>query len=251
MELKKKYYLPLLREQGKEIKENGYHQLQALGRKILTEGYSFDTFSESVTLFWRFVFKENIHFEPKNLAFVQRRTLRRIYRGDLSLYQEQKEIYPLLPECLRQRYTLNDVVARYEQSIEASYYWRRGRSITGLYRPQQDKCYILATAGREVKSSTIVHELTHRQVHHQRQENEARKGIRYDHEQEESFCRDVENTYIDLVFYRDQTRFQRERKELQERYRKCLQSLTPRRERQQRKERIEFYKDLLWGRRAV
>lgn len=194
MELKKKYYLPLLREQGKEIKENGY---------------SFDRLKESASLFWKFVFDYAPRFNQEHVRLVHRATIENLLNRSGS---ELEELYPFFPPSVQELYSLEEALARYQHSREFRFISRQDRrsTILGFYEPRKDTCYIAREGKRghryraQELASVAVHELTHREVQRQRSRKPEFVGrvLLNDYWLEEDFCRDVQMSYKELLFSR-------------------------------------------------
>ncbi len=194
-QLKKKYYLPLLREQGEEIKENGY---------------SFDRLKKSTSLFWEFVFGYMPRFNKEHVRVVHRAAIDDLLKRTRG---ELEELYPFFPPSVQELYSLEEALALYEHSREFAIISRleRKSTILGFYEPRRDRCYIAREGKRghhysvRELASVAVHELTHREVHQQRSRKPEFVGrvLLNDHWLEEDFCRGVQASYEELLFSRD------------------------------------------------
>ena len=219
-------------------------ELKSIGREIRRQGYSFERLQKSATLFWEMTFHENLDFEPRNIAFVDASILKQHCQHERAKQEESRKIYHSLPQSLREHYSVDDVIASYEHSQEASLLGSMRKKVIGLYVPRSDKMYILNTAQEELKTTIAVHELTHRQVYQKQRGKINPKLVLFP---EEDFCRDVENMYWGLLFNQDNSWSRYERNDLRRDYEIIL---NPRTHARFTKDRIQFYKALLGGERV-
>lgn len=175
--------------------------------------------------------------------------------SEQNLKEEQRILYPLLPTPLRERYSLEDFLAAYEQSREKrmqSIITWQGKKVTGYYDLEQDVCYISTKnpVRNKYHSGTMicsiaVHELAHREMCQTRLRRTAhfpKAWVNYS-DAEESFCQEVEKLYSQLLFSRREIDSDQLELLLDNR----AESLNHLEIRRYTRQRVQFYTDLLRG----
>lgn len=176
-------------------------RLQEIGKEITDQGYSFPRLYGSATLFWNMLFQEKLSFSRENIVLVDGYALHKIYRRCAKrkiIPTEQETVYPYLSKSIRRRYSLEDVVAAYNDSGEAYLFGKLGiRRLLGLYEPEKNCCYLKKSLCPQNKVSVGMHELAHRQVARRKR---LEKANPFPIGEEEEFCRDLENAFWSILF---------------------------------------------------